>query len=188
MADAAAAIWAAPILSRDYGLSPAEFAGWMGALIFGVGVGGAVLGGIAADLGQKSGRRGGLLYGAIIAAGIGIPSALFSIMPSVSGFAIAIGLLILSGTVTGLISSVALTVLIPNELRGLCIGAFITIAGLIGFGIAPSLVTLASGAMGGEQYLGQAQALVGVIVSAIAFVAFIVAARRAPSTATTQPI
>ena len=46
----------------------------------------------------------------------------------------------LCGTVTGLVTSVALTVLLPNELRGLCIGAFIAIAGLIGFGVAPSLV------------------------------------------------
>jgi hypothetical protein len=44
------------------------------------------------------------------------------------------------GAVTGLVVSVALTVLMPNELRGLCIGAFIAIAGLIGFGLAPWVV------------------------------------------------
>jgi MFS family permease len=188
MADAAAGIWAAPILSRNYGLQPQDFAAWMGALLIGTGIAGGVLGGIAADLGQKSGRRGGILIGAVIAAAIGIPAALFSISPSVPVFAVALGVLVLCGTVTGLITSVALTVLIPNELRGLCIGAFIAIAGLIGYGLAPSLVAGTSGLLGGEHHLGQAQALVGMIVSALSLVGFFVAMRRAPLSAIEKPI
>ena len=80
------------------------------------------------------------MVGALIAAVIGAPCAMFPLMPSVSGFAVAIGLLMLVGNVTGIVASVALTVWLPNELRGLSIGAFIAIAGLIGFGVAPSLV------------------------------------------------
>ncbi|HWU71996.1 MAG TPA: MFS transporter [Sphingomonas sp.] len=188
MADAAAGIWASPILSRLYGLQPQDFGGWMGAILFGTGVAGAVLGGFAADLGQRSGRRGGLLLGAVIAAAIGIPAALFSISPTVPIFAIAFGLLALCGTITGLITSVALTVLIPNELRGLCIGAFIAIAGLIGFGLAPSLVAGVSTMMGGERHIGQAQAIVGVTVSFCSFLGFLLAMRRAPTTATQEPL
>jgi MFS family permease len=188
MADAAAGIWAAPILSRNYGLQPQDFAAWMGALLIGTGIAGGVLGGIAADLGQKSGRRGGLLIGAVIASAIGIPAALFSISPSVPVFAFALGVLVLCGTVTGLITSVALTVLIPNELRGLCIGAFIAIAGLIGYGLAPSLVAGTSGLLGGEHHLGQAQALVGMIVSALSLLGFFIAMRRAPLSATEKPV
>lgn len=184
MADAAAGIWAAPVLSRSYGLRPDQFAGWMGILLFAAGIGGAILGGLSADLGQKSGRRGGILIGAVIAAAIGIPSALFPVMPGVIGFAIAIGTLVLCGTVTGLITSVALTVLLPNELRGFCIGAFIAIAGLIGFGIAPSLVTWVSMLLGGEQHLATALATVGATVSAVSLIAFFVAMKRAPVSAT----
>ncbi|HUD93544.1 MFS transporter [Sphingobium sp.] len=181
MADAAAAIWASPVLSRSYGLAPPDFAGWMGSLIFLTGVAGSVLGGFAADLGHKSGRRGGLLLGAVIAAGLGIPSALFPIMPGIPSFAFALGSLMLCGTVTGLITSVALTVLLPNELRGLCIGAFIAIAGLVGFGIAPSLVTAISSLLGGERHLGEGLAIVGVAVSCLSLAAFWIAMRRAPS-------
>ena len=76
MADSASFIWAAPVLSREYGLSPGDFAGWMGLLVFSSGIVGAVLGGVSADLGQKSGRRGFILLGAVIAAGFGIPAAL----------------------------------------------------------------------------------------------------------------
>ena len=180
MADVAAGVWVAPVLSRDFGLSPQEFAGWVGALMFGTGVAGAVLGGISADLGQKSKLRGGIILGAVIAAGLGIPAALFPLMPSITGFAIALGVLSLCGAVTGLVVSVALTVLLPNELRGLCIGAFIAVAGLIGFGLAPWIVTRVSAFMGGETMLAEALAIVGVSVSTLSFLAFIMAMRRVP--------
>ena len=180
MADVAAGVWVAPVLSRDFGLSPQEFAGWVGALMFGTGVAGAVLGGISADLGQKSKLRGGIILGAVIAAGLGIPAALFPLMPSITGFAIALGVLSLCGAVTGLVVSVALTVLLPNELRGLCIGAFIAVAGLIGFGLAPWILTRVSAFMGGETMLAEALAIVGVSVSTLSFLAFIMAMRRVP--------
>ncbi|MBW6525009.1 MFS transporter [Sphingomonas sp. RHCKR47] len=180
MADAAAGIWAAPVLSRSFGLRPDQFAGWMGTLIFGAGLLGAVVGGLSADWGQKSARRGGLLLGAVAAAALGIPAALFPIMPSAPLFAAALGTLIACGAVTGVVTSVALTVFIPNELRGLCIGAFIAIAGLIGFGVAPMLVAVASGLFGGEAHLAEGLALVGVVTSAASVAAFALAMRRAP--------
>lgn len=180
MADVAATVWIAPVLSRDFDLTPQQFSGWVGALLFGTGVAGAIIGGLSADWGQKSGRRGGLLLGAVIAAGIGVPAALFPIMPSVTGVAVMLGIISAAGAVTGLVVSVALTVYIPNELRGLCIGAFIAVAGLIGFGLAPWIVTRVSAMMGGEAMLAEALALVGVIVSALSFVAFWLAMRCAP--------
>ncbi len=188
MADAAAAIWAAPVLSRSFGLQPDQFAGWMGPLIFVAGLLGAIVGGFSADWGQKSGRQGGLLIGAVVAAAIGIPAALFPIGPSVPVFAVALGTLILCGSITGVVTSVALTVLIPNELRGLCIGAFIAIAGLIGFGLAPTLVAAASSLFGGESHLDQGLAAVGAVTSAFSLIAFFFAMRRAPSSALAEPI
>lgn len=181
MADVAATVWVAPVLSRDFGMAPQDFAGWVGTLMLATGVGGAVIGGISADWGQKSARRGGLLLGAVIAAGVGVPAALFPIMPSVTGFAVLLGLLALCGSVTGLVVSVALTVMLPNEVRGLCIGAFIAIAGLIGFGLAPWLVTRVSAVMGGEHMLAEALTVVGVSVSSVSFFAFLLAMRRAPN-------
>jgi MFS family permease len=180
MADAAAGIWASPVLERHYGLKPANFGGWLGGLVLLGGFVGAIGGGLLADWGQKSGRRGGLLIGAVACAAIGIPASLFPLMPSVPAFGAAIFALLLMGTITGLITSVALTVLLPNELRGLTIGAFIAVAGLIGFGIAPSLVTLVSSLLGGEAMLREALAFVGVLVSIVSVFAFWVAMRRAP--------
>ena len=133
MADAAAGIWVSPVLERFYHLQPGEFAGWLGALVFATGIVGSIIGGLVADMGQKSHIRGGLMIGAIAAAFVGVPSALFPIMPGVGTVAIAIGSLMLAGSVTAMVASVALTVWLPNELRGLGIGAFIAVAGLIGF-------------------------------------------------------
>lgn len=188
MADTAAVIWAAPVLSRSYGQHPGDFAGWMGLLILGTGIAGAVLGGFSADLGQKSTRRGGILLGAVIAAGIGIPAGLFPLSPSVPVFAAALGTLALCGTLTGIVVAVALTVLIPNELRGVCIGAFIAIAGVIGYGIAPLLVTGVSGLLGGEAHLSAALAIVDTAVGALSFAAFLLAMRHAPASALRKPI
>ena len=188
MADAAAAIWASPLLQRTYHQQPGDFAGWLGAIVFLTGILGSIAGGIAADAGQKSRFRGGLMVGALIAAVVGVPCALFPLMPSVSGFAVAIGLLMLVGNVTGIVASVALTVWLPNELRGLAIGAFIAIAGLIGFGVAPSLVAGLSSFLGGEAHLATAQAVVGVAVSIVSVLGFGLAMRNAPAAATAPPI
>ncbi|WP_308813908.1 MFS transporter [Sphingomonas sp. GV3] len=188
MADAAAGIWAAPVLSRSFHLQPDQFAAWMGPLIFAAGVVGTIVGGVSADWGQRRAKPGGLLLGAVAAAAVGIPAALFPVAPSVPLFAMALGMLILCGSITGVVTSVALTVLIPNELRGLCIGAFIAIAGLIGFGIAPMLVAAASGLLGGEGHLDQGLATVGVITSAMSLLAFALAMRSAPRSATAEPI
>ena len=186
MADAAAGVWASPVLQRSYHLQPGDFAGWLGAIVLATGIVGAIIGGLVADWGQKSKIRGGLLIGAVAAAVLGIPSALFPIIPSVAGFAVAIGMLLLAGTVTGLIASVVLTVWLPNELRGLAIGAFISVAGLVGFGVAPSLVTLVSKMLGGEGHLNAALAIVGVIVSLVSVVGFVIAMRTAPAAQSEQ--
>ena len=180
MADAAGGIWAAPVLERTYGLKPEEFAGMLGAVMLVTGIVGSILGGILADWGQKTGRRGGLLIGAIIAAAVGVPAALYPLMPDSTSYLLMLGLLVLAGTVTGLVTSVALTVLLPNELRGLSIGAFIAIAGLIGFGLTPPLVAAVSEPLGGEKALGLALAIVGAVVSVISVVGFLLAMRHSP--------
>lgn len=180
MADASAAIWAAPVLSRQFGLQPEDFAGWMGAVIFASGVLGAITGGLAADFGHRRARRGGILLGAVIASALALPAALFPLAPSVPVFAFALFALLLGGTITGLVTATAIAVLVPNELRGLCIGAFIAFGGLIAFGVSPSLVTALSSVLGGESQLAPALAIVGLAVSLCGAVGFWLAMRRAP--------
>ena len=188
MADAAAVVWASPVLQRVYGVAPAEFAGWMGGIVFLASIAGALIGGVAADLGNRSARRGGLLVGAVVAAGVAVPAALFPIMPGTAGFGTALGVLLFGGTITGLVTATAIAVLLPNELRGLCIGAFIAFGGLIAFGLSPVLVTGTSRWLGGEGQLGNALALVGLIVSIMAVTGFFVAMRHAPASVRDEPV
>lgn len=187
MADASAGILIAPVLSRSYGMAAAQTE-WVGTVLFVTGLAGSIIGGIAADVGHRRGR-GGVLIGAVFFSALGVPAGLYTVAPDVTWLGIGFGVLILSGTVTGLITAIAITVLLPNELRGLCIGAFLTLAGLIGFGIAPPLIGAISDAMGeGGKHLGTATAWVSVIVGLVSCIAFRIAMRRAPASATSEPV
>ena len=77
-------------------------------------------------------------------------------------------------------TATALAVLLPNELRGLSIGVFLAVGGLIAFGVAPTLVTGVSALLGGETFLAQALAVVGLAVSVLGCGGFIVARKHAP--------
>lgn len=187
MADVAAGIWAAPVLTRDFGLQPSEFAAAMGLAVLLPGIFGAIIGGVAADAGQRSGRKGGILVGAVIAAALSIPAALFPTMPSVTMFATVLAVFLLCGAVTGLITATTIAVHVPNELRGLCLGAFVVVSSVVGLGIAPTLVTLASTLLGGEAHLATALAGTGMLVSALSAVAFLAAAAKLPRLARPQP-
>lgn len=184
MADAAAAIWVAPVLQREFALKPADFAGWLGAIVLVTGIVGSILGGLFADMGQRSRRRGGLLLASLIASAIAIPCALFPLMTTVPSFAWMFAALMLAGTIPAMGASAALTVWLPNELRGLAIGGFIAIAGLIAFGLAPSMVAVISRLLGGEAQLAPALAIVGVVVSIVSVGGFWLAMKRAPVEAT----
>lgn len=183
MADASASIWATPVLMRTYGLQPAEFGGWMGLVLLGSGLVGTIAGGIAADAGLKRGGGRGLLIAAVVASAIGVPAALFPLMPGVPGFAILLTALLLAGTATGLITATAIAVLIPNQFRALCLGSFVVVGSFIGFGVAPVLVTLVSERMGANGALAPALAGVGLTSSILSLIAFILAARAAPTQA-----
>ena len=184
MADAAASIWATPVLIRSYHLQPVQFAGWVGAILFVAGILGAVLGGFGADLGHKTGIRGGLLFAAILATALGIPAAIFPIMPTIGGFQLMFFLLLLAGAITTVVASTTVAVLIPNEERGACMAAFSVISSIIGASLAPTIVTLGSTLMGGEQHLATSLAATGLVTGVISLAGYVLAMRHAPKSAT----
>ena len=180
MADAAAGVWAVPVLQRDLGQSIGQASGLLGGILLLAGLLGPVIAGFAADRGHKSKVRGGILIGAVAASAIGVPAALFPIIPGVPAFGVVLFLLLGAGSITGLITATAIAVLMPNEERGVCLGAFMILGALIGLGLSPVLVTLGSQALGGEAYLAQALAVVGVAAGLISLTGFILAMRNAP--------
>ncbi len=181
MADVAAAIWAPTVLQRDHGLTPGDFAGWMGLVLLLSGIFGSLIGGFAADAGHKSRINQGILLGAVIAAALSIPGAFFPLMPNVVGFALLLALLMLCGAITGLVTATAIAVLIPNQIRATCLGAFMVVGAVIGFGVAPTAVALVSELLGGEQQIGLALAITTSVASLAAFVGFAMAMRRSSS-------
>ena len=178
MADVAALNWAPTVLQRDYGRSPEDFAGWMGLVFLLSGLLGSVIGGFAADAGHKSRLPRGILLGAVAAAVLAIPGAFFPLMPGVTGFALLLALLMLCGNVTGLVTATAIAVLVPNEIRGVCLGAFMVVGAVIGFGVAPTMTTMISDLLGGEAQLGTALAITMAATSLIAAFGFLRAMRR----------
>lgn len=177
MADVAASIWAPTVLIRSYGQQPGDFAGWMGLVLLGSGLAGSIIGGFAADAGHKSRLHNGILIGAVGAAILSIPGAFFPMMPDTTGFALMLALLMMCGAVTGLVTATAIAVLVPNELRGVCLGAFMVVGAVIGYGVAPTAVTLVSGLLGGEDQVRYALAATTALSSLIAALGFLFALR-----------
>ena len=172
MADFAALSWSSTILTRDYGQQPADYSGWLGLVILLSGIFGSLIGGFAADAGHRSRLKRGILVGALVAALLSIPGAFFPMMPSATGFAILLALLLLCGTVTGLVTATALAVLIPNEIRGVCLGAFMVVGSVIGLGLAPTMATFIADLLGGEAYLRYGLTITTAVTSLIAAIGF----------------
>lgn len=180
MADNAALIWASPVLTRNYGLQPAQFGGWMALVILFPGILGTVAGGYLTDSGQKLKARGGVLAGAVLASVLSIAASFFPVMPGALGFAAMLSLLLVCGSITALSTGVAIAVLIPNEIRGVCLATIFSLSSILTLGVGPTLVTILSAAFGGDAHLGRALALVGASVCAVSVLAFMIAMRRAP--------
>lgn len=175
MADSAAIIWSASVLTRNHQLAPEQFGGWMAVVILVSGGMGGLLGGLAVDYGQRPGARGGIMGGAVLASILAIPAAFYAIHPSVTGFALLLALLLGCGSATGIITVTVLALKLPNEVRGLCLSVFIALAALAGLGIAPTLVPLLASLLGGEARTGLALGLMTGFTSLIAVAGFVAA-------------
>lgn len=184
MADTAAEIWVVPVLTRSFHQSPADFGSWMGLVALFAGIGGALVGGLISDFGQRLAGRGGVLVGALLGAVLSIPGAFFPVMPGVHAFAVVLALFLASGMCTASAATAAATVLIPNEIRGLTSSIFGAVSVIVSSGIAPLMVSYSAGAMGLGTDIAIPLTGVAVTTSLIGSIAFGMAmrvARNAPA-------
>ena len=180
MADAAAAIWAVPVLTRDFHQKPEDFGAWMGLLTLVANVLGAVLGGVMADLGQRrQGGRAGALLGAALGTALSVPAALYPVMPNVTAFALSMGLFLTCGAWVSIAAISSVMVVLPNELRGTFICLLVAAIGLTAYGIAPLLVSLGGWFAGGHGGIAISLTVVGVATSVLGTFSFIAAMRAA---------
>lgn len=172
MTDAAASIWAAPVLTRCFHLAPESIGAMMGGVVLVGGVAGVVAGGLLSDLGQRLDGPRGVMWVVIGATALSTPFAAFPIMPSVPALSLALTGLLVCGGAIGVATATAFTLAIPNELRGVAIGLVLSSGAIVSTAVAPSAVSLLAQAMGGPAHLAGALASVGVAASLGGTIAF----------------
>lgn len=187
LAEGAAGLWMGSVLTRQYGLTPGEFGGWVGLVILGSGILGSVIGGFAADAGTKLKMRGGILLPALIATAVTIPAGAFSIMPTVTGFAWVLFALLTGGTIVNLVCSASIAVLIPNEDRAVTLAGMGVVNKVVVAGAVPPLVGFVASFNTSSHGLGQAIAVLGVVTGFISMIGFWFAMRGAPEVVAKDP-
>lgn len=180
MAEGAAALWIGSLMARQFGLTPGQFGPLAGMIILGSGVVGSVIGGFAADAGNKLKLRGGILLPALIATALTIPAGAYSIMPTVAGFCWVLFALLVGGTIVNLVTSAAIAVLIPNEERAMCLAGQKIVGTIFGGLLMLPLIGWMTTAFDGPKGLGLAVAIVGVATGVISTIGFWLAMVNAP--------
>jgi len=140
VANNAVTVWVAPALSRAFGSPMAAIGGAVGVTTVVANILGALMGGPLAEACRR--RRLGLLGLASLSTLIAAPFSLFALAPGLGGAVLAYGVFNVAFAVTIIGATVALTVLIPNELRGLASGILVLLGAGAGRAIAPAAVAL----------------------------------------------
>lgn len=178
MAIAASLVWAAPALARSFELAP----GRVGAIIaFAIptgGIVGSVAGGLIADVCHRTGGPRRTIAVLSVIACVCVPASSFAIMPTVELSSICLVLLIATLTAICMMATTLLTVVVPNELRGLCAGVLSGAGALLAVGLAPLLVSGLSGTLGGPPGIGKSLAMICTGASALCALTFSVEHRN----------
>jgi len=165
-------VWAGPALLRTFALSPSHAGAIVATVLLIGGLAGPVIGGVLADMCQRSGGPRRTMLAVSLLALLSTPMSLFALAPDVpSAFLMLIALKTAFGAIAVMETTLA-TVVIPNELRGLCTSLLIGATVIFGVGVSPVLVSLISGALGGPSMLGKALTLIWAIASVAAAAIF----------------
>jgi MFS family permease len=171
-------IWSAPMLSRRFALTPDR----IGAILaFGMlvsGILGPIAGGLIADAGQRQGGPARTMATLAALALLGIPCSLFAFMPDV---VLTCTLLILTMALMLAIAVMGMalfTIVIPGEMRGLCMSMLMAAILFFALAVAPLTVSVLSGPLGGTNAIGPALSLVCIAASLLAAGAFTLGRRH----------
>ncbi len=178
IADGAAMTWVAPALSRGLALSSSRVGSIMSIALVVSGIVGPIVGGFVADLAQKGGgpRRTFLVLSAMAFASAA--GGLFPVAPDVVSACILLVAFITVGSATSVIVTTQMTIVVLNELRGLCMAILTATGVLFGIGFAPLAVSLLSEELGGVAMIGRALSIVCVSTSLAGMAAFVMGRKR----------
>ena len=163
--------WLPPALTRIYGQQPGDFAGWFGSVSLGSVLAGMFAAGKLGEAVHRRAGRGRIMLPAIFASLLCVPASFLAMMPNLEWFAAGAILFTLAYAVAISMPMIAISLRIPNELRGAVMGLYIVTVSVSG-AIAAPLVALASSALGGDARLGEAMAMVGAPSALLAAMSF----------------
>jgi MFS family permease len=158
-------IWATPMLSRSFQLTPNQIGTIMAVGTLVSGIVGPVVAGTLADFTQRTGGPRRTMYMLAALTFVCAPVSLFAF---VTNIALASTLLVVSLTLllaVAIIGMILFTVVIPSEIRGLCLSILIAANLLSAFAIGPVIVSLMSAASAGPGGIGKSLSVTCVAVS-----------------------
>ena len=173
----ASSVWTPTVLLRNFRLMPGQFATWLSITLL---LGGLVGAYLAGSLGDWSIHKLGMRRILLPAAGASLaiaPLSCFALMSSIPVFAIMLGLGITAGAIVATLNIVAITLVIPNEIRGLALGIDVFACTAFGTAIAPLAVAWLSAFLGGALHLGGAIALISIPSAVLAAMMFVLSGR-----------
>lgn len=170
-------IWSAPMLARRFELPPDRIGTIMALGMVVSGVLGPILGGAIADLCQRTGGPHRTMTTLTLFTLLSLPTAFFAFVPGVvasSALLIAAMALMLAIAVMGM---ALFTIVLPNELRGLCMSMLMAAILFFALAVAPVAVSVLSTPLGGPAAIGDALSIVCVTAALLAAAAFAIGRR-----------
>ncbi len=172
MVDVAVQIWAAPMYARRFNL-PADRIGTLMAIVLLIsGVIGPILGGFLADVCQRHGGGRGMVAALSGLALLSVPAGLLGVAPGIVFTGVLLAAFVTIGNAIGVMQATLFTIVIPNELRGVCIGLSTTVGIPFSMGISPLVASFLSDTLGGPAALGKGLTIMCMSVSLLGAVSF----------------
>ncbi|HEX3917421.1 MAG TPA: MFS transporter [Caulobacteraceae bacterium] len=170
----------APALMRLYKLQPGDFALPASVITIVCGLAAVAAAGKLINAARARGGNRAMLLPAAITTLLIVPCTAMGLMPNVAGFAVLYVFFLFLNDVAIFIPVTAINFQLPNELRGLSMGAYVVLIAIAGM-IGSPLVGYVGSLLGGDQMIGAAMAVVAAPLAAVAAVCFWAASRaRAP--------
>jgi MFS family permease len=175
--------WAAPALSRHFALSPQRIGAIMALVLVVGGVLGPVAGGFLADLSQRGAGPHRTMLTLSGLAFLCIPAGLFAVAPGIITASILLLIFMTLGNAILTAGTALFTIVVPNEIRGLCLALSGAAAVLLGLGLAPVAVSALSAALGGPDMIGKALGSICVTASVLLAATYLLGTRYVPRSA-----
>jgi MFS family permease len=136
--------WTPTLLSRKFALDPATIGLWFGVISAAGGILGSVVGGVMSDVAERrGGARARFASVAVAAAAAAAGAALLAGGSAAMAYA-GLAVWTFASALGGTGGTAALGVVVPNEMRGVSISIMAFCNTLLGLGLGPTLVALAT--------------------------------------------